>query len=159
MMLTILLLSKRVKIIIIVLVWLLCLLAGAWYVWFRYFSAHQLQIALSQRDLKRAEGIWAWGVYAPQKSPFVELMRIIDRLHRTEGVKVMRYDVREMPVYGPNGQIATLDIHESRSGKTKEFGVGLRWNSEDDNWSLIMNYDRLPSYVRAAVSEGEVQAH
>jgi len=142
--------KRRLRIIAIAFVSLLGVSAISWLVWFRFVSTEQFRTAMERRDFRRAEKLWNWGVYAPANDPYIEFMRVLDRLRSITGVQVLHYTVRRTsPVYGTNRFTGSLDISEKGEGKTKELGVSLRWDGQ--KWLLIIDHEFLPPYVKKSL--------
>jgi hypothetical protein len=129
------------------------LLVSGWFVWFRFVSTEQFRNAMERRDFGRAERLWNFGVFAPDGDPYIEFMRVIERLEAVKEVQVQNYYVRRTPAGDISDRyIGTLNIHESGKGSTKEFGVAMEWKGQ--KWSLKIDHELLPSYVKQSL-EGQ----
>jgi hypothetical protein len=103
---------------------------------------------MERSELTKAEQLWKWGVYATNADPYVELMRVLQRLEDVKGVRVKNFTLHRIPIYGTRRLVATLDMQEIGKGA---FGVGLKWQGQ--KWKLQIDDAWIPSYVRETLDK------
>jgi len=73
-------------------------------------------------------------------------MIVIDHFNPAE---VLDYGVLEIPKDGKRRPVTTLTVRDSSGGSEVMFGVGLDWL--DDRWTLEVDHELVPSYVRQSL--------